>query len=244
MTTSHEHLPPPPPQRRRSRALPATIGGVLASFGAVLAIAGGATLAVAGTDGTVASGHHELSTPTSALVSEPADISNTRDIASVVGQPRIKLSTAADNRHRDVFVGVGRTADVDRYLAGAATDKVTDLGVHPYKLKKDRQEGTAIPQAPTDQSFWVAQSSGRTAQLDWKVKDGGYRVVVMNADGAPGVATHGQLELGAPYLSTLALVGLLSGLAALAVGIALIAPSLNRPSSGTAYAPQPVSAGV
>jgi len=49
-------------------------GVVLVAGGAVTAIAGGATLAIAGTDGTLSSGQHALTSDTSALVSDRADI--------------------------------------------------------------------------------------------------------------------------------------------------------------------------
>jgi hypothetical protein len=121
-----------------------------------------------------------------------------------------------------VFVGVGRKADVDRYLAGVSVDRVTDFDLDPYVVHKDRQHGTAAAGAPASQSFWVKQSSGRTANVDWKVKDGSYRFVVMNADGTPGVTTDSRVQIGVPYLSSIALAGLLAGFVALAGGLLMM----------------------
>jgi hypothetical protein len=45
--------------------------------------------------------------------------------------------------------------------------------------------------------------SGRQATLDWKITDGSYRVVVMNADAAPSVALDGRFALTIPHLFTL-----------------------------------------
>jgi hypothetical protein len=220
-----------------------TIGAVVASAGVVLALGSGAVLAVVGDDGTVGSGRHELSTPTAALVSEAAHIGNTDDIASAVGTPKIGLeSSAGGGKH--VFVGVGPKADVDRYLAGVAVDRVTDLDLDPYKVHRDRQPGSARATPPASQSFWAEQSSGSTANVDWNVSDGSYRFVVMNADGTPGVATDSRVDVGAPYLSAYALAGLLLGFTALTGGIVLMTPAFGRrPDAPAPLAPSSAPAG-
>lgn len=95
------------------------------------------------------------------------------------------------------------------------------------------------PKPPATQSFWVAKSSGSTANLDWKVRDGAYRVVVMNADGSRGVATQSNFEVEIPHLATIATVMLILGLVTLGGGGALMAPSFR--SGGRLSAPvQPV----
>jgi hypothetical protein len=232
MTTAQENptappappTPPPAPYRpRKSRALPVTIGAVLATIGSILALGGGGILAVAGTDGTVGSGGpHTISTPTTALVSSVADIEDTADAASAAGEPTIGISATA-KQGGDVFVGVGPSAEVDRYLAGAPVDEVSDFDIVPFRLDKQHKPGNAAPAPPASQSFWVAQSSGHKADLNWKVRDGSYRFVVMNADGSRGVAAASHFEVKVPYLSTIGLVGLITGLAAVAGGIVLIA---------------------
>src|SRR5829696_5919279 len=101
MTATQVHPTPPPvvtgppPVRRRSRALPNTIGAVLATVGAAVALAGGGLLAVAGNDGTIGSGTHDVSTPTSALVSQPATFEDMNEVASAIGQPRIGIKAEA-----------------------------------------------------------------------------------------------------------------------------------------------------
>ena len=208
--------------RTKSRTARTTIGAVLATAGTVVALSGAGVLAFTGSDGAISSGEHELSTPTSALVSEVATIDGAKEIASVLGRPEATLSASSSDDGKKVFVGVGRTADVDRYLRGVSIDRVTDLDVKPYDLRTERQGGGATATPPADERFWVAQSSGADAELDWKIRDGSYRVVLMNADGSSGVATDGSLELDVPYLTSIALAALLGGFAALAAGIALM----------------------
>jgi hypothetical protein len=189
----------------------------------VLALGGGAVLALGGSDGEFSSGHRDVSTGSSALVSGVATINSTADVTSALGQPRVKVAADSMNNDRNVFVGVGRKADVDRYLAGAAIDRVTDVEVDPWSLDKTRREGSVKPKPPATQSFWVAKSSGSSAAIDWKVRDGNYRVVVMNADGSRGVRTESEFAVQVPHLGAAALAMLIVGLVVIGGGIALMA---------------------
>jgi hypothetical protein len=183
MTTATQ-TPPPPVQvpiehRRRSRAVPVTVGAALATVGSVLALAGGGLLAAAGDDGTIGSGHHNVSTPTAALVTDTTDFDGVNDAVSVLGDPKLGVSASATDGGPPKFVGIGPKEDVDRYLAGVEVDRIKDVEIAPFELDKERRHGTRTPAAPTTQSFWVARSSGSRADVDWKVGDGSYNVVVM-----------------------------------------------------------------
>jgi hypothetical protein len=212
-------------------------GGVLATFGTVLSLGGGGILAVGGSDGTFSSGHRDVSSGTSALVSEVAKINGIADVTSALGQPRVRISADSVRADKNVFVGVGPKAQVDRYLAGAPIDKVNDFEVDPWSLDKTLREGTTKPKPPATQSFWVAKSSGSTAAIDWKVRDGAYRVVVMNSDGSRGVATQSQFEVQVPHLSTIALAMLIVGLVTVGGGIAMMVPALRGGGSAKPQAP-------
>jgi hypothetical protein len=235
MTTTLQPSPPPvvapelQPSPRRSRRLPVTVGAALAVAGSLVVIAGSGVLALAGTDGTIGSGKHDISTPTAALVSDTAEFEDTSDVASAIGNPEVGVTAYAEDGGPAKFVGIGPSADVDRYLANVQVDSVDDFDVDPFELDKQREHpnGTADATAPGDQTFWVAQSTGQKAEVDWKVRDGDYKVVVMNADGSQGVAADGRLEVGLPYLSTYALGILLAGLIAIGAGITLMARNLN-----------------
>jgi hypothetical protein len=213
-------------------------GGVLATVGAVLALGGGGVLALGGSDGEFSSGHRVVSTSASALVSKAASINNTADVTKVLGQPRIKIAADSMTGERNVFIGVGRKADVDRYLAGAQIDRVNDFEVDPWTLDKTRVEGSVRPKPPATQSFWVTRSSGSSAAIDWKVRDGNYRVVVMNADGSRGVHTDSEFSVQVPHLASAAIVALILGVVIIAGGIVLMAiPSRRRPVATPPQAP-------
>src|SRR4051795_5770002 len=212
-------------------------GGILATIGAVVALGAGAILAFGGSDGTFGSGHRDVSTQTAALVSEPAKINGTQDVTDVLGHPSVRISADTVRTDRNLFVGIGPKAQVDRYLAGAPIDTVRDFSVEPWNLDKSARQGTAKPKPPATQSFWVAKSAGSTAAIDWKVRDGNWRVVVMNADGSRGVATQSKFEVKVPHLSTVALAMLIVGLVTVGGGIAMMVPALRGGGSPQAQAP-------
>jgi hypothetical protein len=206
-------------------------GGALAVIGSLLALSGGGLLAAFGTDGSLASGPHLLSTPTSAIVSPVASIENTSGVASVIGRPTLRLSAAPVQGTAGVFVGVGRAGDVDRYLAGVATERVTDLNVDPYSITGIRHSGRLNAAPPTTQRFWVAEaSSTRTAaEINWKIRDGEYRVVVMSTNGRGGLASTSAIGITIPNIAIYAVAGLLLGLVVAAGGTALLIRATRQP---------------
>lgn len=184
----------------------AIVAGALAALaGLGLAAAGALLLGVFGGDGTVASGSHSLSTSRAALVSSIGDISDVAEVADVVGDPRVRVSAAAPDPAGELFVGIGPAAAVDGYLAGAPVDEVTDFEIDPFELTRRPRGGTTRPAPPASQDFWVAEATGRdTAALDWKVRDGEYRLVLMNADGSRPVAADGEVKLDLPHVASIA----------------------------------------
>src|SRR5881227_4269694 len=114
-------------------------GGVLATVGAVVALGGGSILALGGSDGSFSSGHRDVSTKTSALVSESAKINGIGGVTDALGNPRVRISADSVRSDRNVFIGIGPKAQVDRYLAGASIDKVNDFEVDPWSLDKTRR---------------------------------------------------------------------------------------------------------
>ena len=170
-------------------------GAGLAILGSVIALAGVGLLAAFGTDGRLDSGPHRLATPSAAIVSSVASIKNTSGVTSLLGQPRLRVAASPVHGGAATFVGIGRTADVDRYLAGVSTDEVTGLTVYPYSINSALHNGRADAPRPATQHFWVAQaSSTRAAVINWKIRDGRYRVVIMSADGRGGSAASSGIR--------------------------------------------------
>jgi hypothetical protein len=215
--------------KRRSRALPITLGALLATFGASIAAAAGAVLIQGGTSGTVESDRGPISTPTAALVSGTATIDDTAEIAEVIGDTEVRVSAARAFGEPPVFVGIGPADEVDRYLKGAAIERVDDLEVDPLSLETTTRLGDREPKSPVSQEFWLAKSSGPgEASIDWKVRDGEYKLVVMNADGSRGVEADAKFGVDVPLLPGLALAVLIVGGIAIVAGIAVVARRPDR----------------
>ena len=102
----------------------------------------------------------------------------------------VRLQATGAGPTDDVFIGIARSADVERYLADHAYDEIVDvergtpiLGDVPGDASNEAELA-----APAAQDFWVASSAGSgEQQLEWSVRNGRWSVVAMNADSSPGV---------------------------------------------------------
>ena len=91
--------------------------------------------------------------------------------------------------------------------------------------------------SPLDETFWVAQSDGATsAAANWRIDDGSYRVVVMNADGSPGVDVRAEVSVDVPVLQAITFAGLIGGTVLLVIGVPLLVAGVpyEGDASGTA----------
>ena len=203
--------------------------GILAGIVAFGFLAGGCALvAVDQTqrddDGFLMSPSTEFSTPTYAIVSESADIdtgeadwalNGDQIIESFLGTVRIRSES-----DRAVFVGIGPTAEVDRFLEGIEHDVVTELDDTDPRYSRRAGSGTSPVVFLGEQTFWVASSSGMDETLEWEPENGDWRVVVMNNDSTRGVSA--DMSIGAELDSVLWIgIGLLGAGALLAACSAL-----------------------
>jgi len=203
--------------------VPRKSGAILTLGGAALAATGGAVVATIGTDGTFSSGGTVTST-TAALVTEAGVIDDRG--ADVLGRPSVEISVS--DSARPVFVGVGPAKDVDRYLAGAAVETVTDFDVAPFDLTSSVGDGSRRLDPPGDQDFWTERSQGsNAAATSWKLQGGEFRFVIMNADGSAGIKTEGRFGLHVPIVSAIGAVALAGGLGTAVIGAILLVLGLR-----------------
>src|SRR5690606_34269097 len=99
-----------------------------------------------------------------------------------LGTVRLEVTAPGDG---DLFVGIGRSAEVDRYLDGVAHDRVDDIATDPFEVTYRSMPADTTPAPPAEQGFWAASATGQ--DLVWDVADGDWTVVVMNPDGSAGV---------------------------------------------------------
>ncbi len=198
------------------------IGFLLGLIAIVLLAAGGTALWADRTQrdaGYVTTEGHDYASTGSALATDPSKFGAGTawlHAPSLLGEVRIRVTPVGPRS--DLFVGIGPSADVDRYLAGVGHTVVSDI----WRDRTQDISGGAPASAPAAHDFWVASSSGAGARtVVWKPVSGSWTVVVMNADGRPGVAVRADLGARMPAAVWIA-VGLLVAGAIFALGAALL----------------------
>jgi hypothetical protein len=155
-------------------------------------------------DGYATSRDLTLTTPTAAVVSPDVTIQGTNDWQVRWGDFGMVRVTATAQRGIPLFLGVGLASDVDRWLSGTARDEVTRAWGDTDSPRYRRIVGELrAVSPPTEQTFWVSQSSGvGRIQLDWDAlaSDGRYVLVLANADGSVSVAAQSHVGVKVPPL--------------------------------------------
>lgn len=209
----------------------ALVIGVLLALVSLCLLGGGGTALWADTTQRDAAGYlttsaHEFATAGSALASERIDLGSAGTgwlyTPALAGTVRIRVTPV--HASPALFVGIGPSGDVDRYLAGVGHTLIADL----WTNKVQAIGGGALRSAPGTQTFWAASTTGPGPRaLRWDPGNGSWTVVVMNANGRPGI--HVRADLGATYPSLLPIaVGLLAAGAVLGAGAALLITAATR----------------
>jgi hypothetical protein len=244
MTDASVPLPPATSTRHnREKPLLLVLGSLLALVALVLLLAGGALLWAHGTqrddNGYFTSHTERLATPTPALTVGDVDLSGLSDapgwlLPDDLGTVKIDARSADG---RPLFVGIAPAAEVDRYLAGVAHDEVTDVGWGNDTPRYQRTPGGARAADPS-QVHWVARARGPHSLLTWKVRDGNWAAVAMNADGSPRVAADMKVGVKTGIVLPAALILLGLG-AAFAIGAAGLLIAGMRSGGGGGVRPGP-----
>jgi hypothetical protein len=205
--------------------LAAVIAGALILLLSAMAAVSGAGLAWASSKqddaGYYTTDTERFATPTNAIATDDLDVDG---VPGALGKVRINV---APRGAEPVFAGIARTRDVDAYLLGTSHATLTDVDVDPFEPRYETTSGTKQPARPADQGFWAATSDG-SRPLDWKVQDGRWSVVVMNADGSAGVDARVSAGATLPWLDELELAAWIVAALLLALGGGLVAGGLRR----------------
>jgi hypothetical protein len=192
--------------------------------------------------GYMVTDNHQVQTVTHAFASQDLDVNGDFDWFLDRG-PELRLNAESS---KPLFIGIARSADVERYLAGVAYDEVTELDLEGFSLTTERHAGAIDPALPASQTFWEASVQGTGPQtLAWDGGFGRWSVVVMNADGSPGV--DAELNLGAhvPYLTWVEIGGYIAGGLLLAAAAGLFYLGVRPvPREGDPLAPTPAAPAV
>lgn len=132
---------------------------------------------------------------------------------------RLRVDGAAGTD--DVFVGIARSADVEGYLDGVAHTEVTDIRDHTPISRP--VPGRAEVAAPGEADFWVVSTAGSGEQeLTWDARGGRWSIVVMNADGAPGVGADVEFGVRSGAVVPIAVTLLVLGSLTVTLSVVLI----------------------
>jgi hypothetical protein len=213
----------------RGRIAALAVGAVLALLGLALLGAGGTGIWADQTQreaGYATTDVHRFSTSGSALATEETHLGAAGFgwlySPGLLGKIRIRVTPASPGA---IFVGIARSADADRYLSGVNHSVISDF----FGDDVEPVGGGPAKSLPGTQSFWVASATGAGAQtVVWKAAKGSWTVVVMKADGRPGIQVAADLGAKVPALLWIAVGLLAAGGVFLAGGGLLIAGAIRE----------------
>jgi hypothetical protein len=137
----------------------------------------------------------------------------------------VRIRVTPTSRDRALFVGIGPSTEVDRYLAGVGHTVITEF----WGEKTEPVDGGPPASAPGTQDFWAASATGTGPQtLEWDPTDGSWTAVVMNADGSPGIDVGADLGARMPAVLWIAIGVLIAGATFLAGGVLLTVAAFRR----------------
>jgi hypothetical protein len=170
--------------------------------------------------GYVTTDEHEFSTSGAALATEPTHLGSAGVewlySPGLLGKLRIRVTPVSSGS--TLFVGIGRSADVHRYLARVNHTVISDF----FEGNVKGVGGGTAQSRPGAQHFWVASTTGSGARtVVWKPTKGSWSVVVMNADGRGGIDVRADLGARMPSVLWIA-IGLVAGGAVFMAGGALL----------------------
>jgi hypothetical protein len=226
-------------QKQRHQSTGLIVGG------AILAAVAAVALATAGTaiwadrtqrdsNGYVSTSTHRYTSPGRAIATDKVTIGS-----DVPGWIAGKLRLAASSSSKPVFLGIARQADVDRYLEDTSYATATEVDLDPFKVTYVAHPGNGNPGRPADQTFWAASTSGGgTHTLTWKLESGEWSLVLMNADGSPGVSASISTGAELPWILWAGIgLAVLGGLLALTAATMIYRGSKSVPGHPPAASP-------
>jgi hypothetical protein len=235
VTTPEPERPLPPSSRGFVRVLLAVLGSLGVLVGLAMLVGGGFLLWAETTqrddDGFFQTSTERLSTATYALTEEGLDVDVGEEGDWLFEPGRLGTIRIRAERPdgRPVFVGIGPEEAVDAYLMGVAHAEVTDIDVDPFRPTYREVPGARTPARPGIRGFWAARAQGTGRQeVTWKVADGSWSAVVMNADASRGVNVDASVGARTKLVLVAAVVLLPLGALFAAGGVLLLYLGLRR----------------
>jgi hypothetical protein len=231
---------------RALRVILIVLGSIGVLFGLVVAAGGGFLLWA---DRTQRDDGY-LTTPTERFATQTYALTRTRLEIDTDGPGWVlndswfgKVRIRGESPGGMLFIGIGPEAAVAKYLGSVAHANVQDIDFDPFRVEYLPVAGGAPSGPPTEQTFWAASASGvGTQTVTWKVREGDWSVVLMNADGSRPVVADIDLGAKLSFLLWVAIGLLLGGLLVAGGSTALIvlAARTRQPPSAEPAPPKAV----
>ena len=201
---------------------------VLGSVAALAAVALLASAAVVGVAAAVGQDQQGFLMSPSRTLDSPGYAIASRDLVlrsdspslphRLLGDAKIRVTPAAGQA---VFVGIGPSWAVHRYLGDARVSVLQRFsGWDPVY---SQQGSGTLAVRPGQVSIWAEHVTTTTSRsLVWPVSNGRWTVVIMNADGSPGVRADASIGAELPVLPWVVAGLLVAGLSAGALAAVLI----------------------
>lgn len=203
------------------------VGILLLLLGAAGVAAGALSLSVFGSQGERSEPVAQVRTLSGAIYVRSFNISQTKGPQGVLD---ISLVAEAGGG-KDIFIGVAPPDAVQKFLLGVPYEAAARIENGSFVSKP--VPGTKLPApAPGEQDFWDASSSGRAPSIDWADQAGEDVLVVMNADGSPGVVADLSAAIGSPKLFSLTIGALVAGSVLFILGVLLLVLGIRAGRKG------------
>jgi hypothetical protein len=228
------------------------IGGLLSAIALPLIVLGallGFLYAVErDDDGFLTSPRERLVTATSALTAEDIDLGTDIGPDNPIWDldlGTVRISSVSVSGDAPIFIGIGPEEEVDRYLSGVAHEEIEDIDLDPFRYETTFRRGAREPGPPAEQTFWEASSAGVGEQsIEWEVERGRWALVLMNADGSPGVTHLVKAGVKTDLLLSASLVLAGVGALLLILGVGLVIFGVRGLSTHPRHAPPPPPPGA
>jgi hypothetical protein len=179
-----------------------------------------------------AAGTHAIATE-----SLDIDLDGAEELVDSTSLGELRLDVESQSG-KPLFVGIARTDQVSSYLSDVSHTIVTDVDYDPFEAGYSRQAGVRSPTAPGGERIWAASAQGAGPQtLTWEVEDGDWSIVVMNADGSPGVRADISAGAKLPYLTEIGWSALGGGAILLLTAATLVVFAARPPRNRSRQTP-------
>lgn len=185
------------------------LGWLLVVLGSIVAVVGTAAAIIVGPDDRVTTGPHTVASKGAAIITAPA----------ALGYSGPRLEATAEAPDRKVFVGLAHDVDVGDYLSTSAYARIDTIDL-PWSTTTSAVDGDrTVTVLPQDVDFWLVSDSGNgRATVQFPLPDAAVDLVLMDAEGKPGLEADLTLTVVQDGAFVAALAAVVVGLGIAVVG--------------------------